>query len=382
VDLDAIAHKMREISKKLVRNTEIMGVVKADSYGHGVFETVRTILYNGASRLAVSMIDEAIQLREMGITAPLLILSYTDPKRAEEIIRYDITQTVYSLELAESLSETAVKLDKPVKIHIKIDTGMARVGFAPGYEAVKNIVRISKMPGVIIEGSFTHFSKADEMDRSYTFMQLERFMSICAELKRIGINIPIKHAANSAAAMSYPETHLDMIRPGIIQYGLYPSHEVDKTLLELRPAMALKSSVIMVKRVDEGTCVSYGGTYVTKKPAYIATVPIGYADGYSRLLSNKAKMLVKGEYADVIGNICMDQCMIDVTDIIESGKDVDLGDEVVIFGKQGDKEINVTDLADIIGTINYELVCIIGKRIPRIYIKDGKIETVHNYLIN
>jgi len=381
VDLDAIAHNMREIKKKLVRNTEIMGVVKADSYGHGVFQTAQTILDNGASRLAVSMIDEAIQLRKMGITVPILILSYTDPKRAEEIIQYNITQTVYSLELAEGLSRAAVKLSKQVKIHIKIDTGMARVGFSAGFEAVKYVAAISKLPGIIIEGLFTHFSKADELDSSYTLVQFEKFISICNELKRIGIIIPVKHAANSAAAISYPQTHLDMIRPGIIQYGLYPSKEIDHSLLELKPAMTLKSSVIMIKKVEKGTSVSYGGTYTANKSLYIATIPIGYADGYSRLLSNKAKVLIKGEKANVIGNICMDQCMIDITDIVESGKNIRLGDEVVLFGKQEDKEINVTDLADIVGTINYELVCIIGKRIPRIYIKDGKVDNVHNYLI-
>lgn len=381
VDLDAIAHNVREIKGKLARNTELMGVVKADAYGHGVFETVRTILENGASRLAVSMLDEAIQLRQTGILAPILILSYTDPRRAEEIVRYNITQTVYSHELARSLSEAALRLNQPVKIHIKIDTGMTRVGFAPGYEAIKHVVEISKLPGIIIEGLFTHFAKADEQDDSYTHMQFERFMGICSELNRIGVLIPIKHIANSAAAMSYPEMHLDLIRPGIIQYGLYPSHEVDRSLLNLKPAMTLKSSVIMVKRVEAGTSVSYNGTYVTEQDSWIATLPIGYADGYARLLSNRSQVLIHGQYAKVVGNICMDQCMIDVTKIVNSGININVGDEVVLFGTQQGRTIDVTELADILGTINYELVCIIGKRVPRIYMKEGNIHNVLNYLI-
>jgi len=281
----------------------------------------------------------------------------------------------------QSLSEAAVRLNKNVKIHIKIDTGMTRVGFAPGYEAVKNVVRISKLSGVVIEGIFTHFSKADEADRAYTFMQFERFMSICSELKRIGILIPIKHVANSAAAMMYPEMHMDMIRTGIIQYGLYPSNEVDKSVLNLKPAMTLKSNVIMVKRIEAGVSISYGGTFVTERNSYIATLPIGYADGYSRLLSNKSKVLINGKYAPIVGNICMDQCMVDVTDIIELGTEVKVGDEVVLFGKQGNNFIDVTSLAEMIGTINYELVCIIGKRIPRVYLKNSRVQNVMNYLL-
>ena len=383
VDLDAIAHNVNEIKKKLARNTEIMGVVKADAYGHGVFETAQTILDSGASRLAVSMLDEAIQLRHMGINVPILILSYTEPSRAAELICNDITQTVYSIELAKSLSEAAVKLNKNIKIHIKIDTGMTRVGFAPGYAAVKNVAEISKLPGIIVEGLFTHFSKADEEDTAYTFMQFERFMSICAELKRIGIIIPIKHVSNSAAAINFLELQLDMIRPGIILYGLYPSHETNKGILDLKPAMTLKSSVIMIKKVDCGTSISYGGNFVTSRPSYIATIPIGYADGYLRSLSNRAKVLIKGRLVPIVGNICMDQCMVDITDIVgnTSDEEVKIGEEVVLFGRQGENEINVTELADIIGTINYELVSIIGKRIPRMYIKDGKVIKVLNYLI-
>lgn len=381
VDLNCIAHNVKEIRKHTDKNTVIMGVVKADAYGHGVFEVSKILIENGVSRLAVSMLDEAIQLRKAGIHVPILVLSYTDPRRASEIVEYDITQTIFSHELAENLSREAVKRDRPVKIHIKIDTGMSRIGFPPGYSAVKNVVKISKLPGIIVEGLFTHFARADEKDPSYTYSQFEKFMSICNELQRIGIHIPIKHVANSAAVIMFPQMHLDMVRPGIILYGLYPSNEVDKSRLDLKPAMTLKSNIISIRHLEPGTPVSYGGTFVTQRDSYIATIPIGYADGYSRLLSGKARVLVRGHYAPVVGRICMDQCMVDVTDLVQQGIDIRMGDEVVLFGQQQGKSIPVEELAAAIGTINYELVCLIGKRIPRIYKKNGTVTEVLNYLL-
>jgi len=378
INLDNIAHNVREIRRITNKKAEIMGVVKADAYGHGVMGVVRTLLDNGVTRLAVSMLDEAIQLRKFGIEVPILILSYTDPIRAEEIILNDVTQTVFSHDLAKALSDAAVKLGKKAKIHIKIDTGMTRVGFMPGYSAVKNVVEISKLPGIIIEGLFTHFASADEKDKSYTYMQFERFMSICSELGRIGVHIPVKHVCNSAGLMEFPEMHLDMVRPGIIMYGLYPSEEVDKSKISLKPAMTLKANVILVKEVEKNTCISYGRIFTTKRDSKIATIPIGYADGYSRLLNNKGKVLINGEFAPVVGRICMDQCMVDVTDL---RSEVHVGDEVVIFGRQGENEITVEEVARDMGTINYEVVCVVGKRIPRVYLKDGKICDIVNYLI-
>lgn len=378
INLDNIAHNVREIRRITNKRAEIMGVVKADAYGHGVLEVSRTLLNNGVTRLAVSMLDEAIQLRNNGITAPILILSYTDPRRADEIIANDVTQTVFSHDLAEALSDAAVKQGRKVKIHIKIDTGMTRVGFMPGYSAVKNVLQISKLPGIIVEGLFTHFASADEADKSYTYMQFERFMSIVNELSRVGVHIPVKHVANSAAIIEFPEMHLDMVRPGIILYGLYPSEEVSRDKIDLKAAMTLKANVILVKNVEKGTSISYGRIFTTSRESKIATIPIGYADGYTRLLNNKAKVLINGELAPVVGKICMDQCMVDVTDMEH---EVHTGDEVVLFGKQGDKEILVDDIAKSIGTINYELVSIIGKRIPRVYLHDGKISGVLNYLI-
>lgn len=378
INLDNIAHNVKEIRRVTNKNAEIMGVVKADAYGHGVFEVTRTLLANGVSRLAVSMLDEAIQLRREGIEVPILVLGYTDPARANEILEYDVTQSVYSHELAQALSKEAVRQGKKVKLHIKIDTGMSRIGFMPGYSAVKNVMEIEKLPNVIIEGLFTHFASADEKDRDYTLMQFEKFMSICCELQRIGIHIPVKHCANSAGIIEYPEMHLDMVRPGIILYGMYPSNEVCKDKIDLKPAMTLKANVIMVKEIEQNTPISYGRIFTTERKSKIATIPIGYADGYSRMLSNKGRVLINGQFAPVVGRICMDQCMIDVTDIEGS---IEVGDEVVLIGEQGQKNISVEDVADTIGIINYELVCIVGKRIPRAYVQNGKISKILNYLI-
>lgn len=378
IDLDAIAHNVHEIRKLTGKRVELMGAVKADAYGHGVLEVVRTLLDSGVNQLAVSMLDEAIQIRKMGISVPILILGYTDPARADEIILNDVSQTVFSLDLAQALSAASVRLGRSAKIHVKIDTGMTRLGFMPGYAAVKNIMEISRMPGLIIEGLFTHFASADEHERDYTMMQFERFMSVCSELARVGIHIPLKHACNSGGIIQYPEMHLDMVRPGIILYGLYPSNEVTRSSIDLKPAMTLKANVVHVKDVDKDVCISYGRTFRTSRKSRIATVPIGYADGYTRLMSNKGRMLVNGEFAPVVGRICMDQCMIDVTDL---KSDVHVGDEVVIFGSQGGASISVDEIAAEVGTINYELVCIIGKRIPRVYLKGGEICSVLNYLI-
>ncbi len=378
INLDHIAHNVGEIRRLVGKRTEIMAVVKADAYGHGVLETVSTIIENGASRLAVSMLDEAIQLRKIGIDVPILVLSHTSPQRADELIQYHITQTVYSHEMAEALSDVAVKQGTKVPVHIKIDTGMTRVGFLPGYSAVKDVVKIQKLPGIVVEGIFTHFATADEMDRGYTLHQMELFESIISELNRIGIIIPIRHVSNSAAILQYSEMTLDMVRAGIILYGIYPSNEVDKTVIDLRPAMTLKANITLVKWVDGETSISYGRKFTTKRKSRIATISIGYADGYSRLLTNKSRVLVNGQYAPVVGSICMDQCMIDVTDI--SGE-LEVGSEVVLIGCQGENEITADEIAQLIGTIPYEIVSIIGKRIPRVYFKGGQVVNVLNYLV-
>jgi alanine racemase len=378
VNLDNIAYNIRQIKKILNRKTEIIAVVKADGYGHGVMRIVDELIDNGATRLAVSMLDEAIQLREHGVKIPILILNYTDPKRSDEIVKYDLTQTVFSHDLVRALSESAKEFKKNIKVHIKIDTGMTRVGFMPGYNAVKNIKKIVELDNIIVEGLFTHFASADEKDGSYTLMQYDKFMSICSELNRIGIHIPIRHVANSAATIQFPQMHLEAVRPGIILYGLYPSDEVNKEKLNLKPAMSLKANIILVKEVEENVPISYGRIYKTSRKSKIATIPIGYADGYSRLLSQKGEVLINGQKAPIVGRICMDQCMADITDIEGN---VNVGDEVVLFGEQKGNSIKVEEVSKKIGTINYEIVSIVGKRIPRVYIKGNEVKDVLNYLI-
>ncbi len=377
IDLDRIAGNVREIRRLVGQRTEIMAVVKADGYGHGVMETVRTMLDAGATRLAVSMLDEALQLRHMEIDVPILVLGHTDPKRAGEVLEHGITQTVFSHRLAEALSAAAQAAGKPARIHVKIDTGMSRVGFLPGYSAVKDVETISRLPGIVVEGIFTHFASADETDPTFTERQFEQFENILQELNRIGILIPIRHAANSAGILAHPGTALDMVRPGIILYGILPEPDIRTGGILLKPAMSLKAHVIHVKEIAAGTTVSYGRKWQASRTSRIATIPIGYADGYSRLFTNRASVLVNGCFAPVTGTVCMDQCMVDITDAGE----VRTGDEVVLFGEQGNRHIGVEELAALAGTIPYEIICLIGKRIPRVYKRAGEIVHIHNYLI-
>lgn len=382
VDLDCIAWNAQRIRRSVRRSCEIMGVVKADAYGHGVDQVVPVLLANGVSRLAVSMLDEAIQLRQSGIDVPILVLSYTDPRRAPEILQHRITQTVYSRDLAQALSDAAVRLDCDARIHIKVDTGMGRVGFLGGYEAVKDITWIHALPRLVIEGLYTHFSTADEADTAFVWQQFEQFMSVCRELDRIGLTIPIKHACNSAATMRFPAMHLDLVRPGLILYGMLPQGCPD-AWTDLRPAMSLKSNVILTKTVPAGSPISYGRLFTTEHESRIATVPIGYADGYSRRLSGKASLLIHGRRVPVIGRICMDTCMADITGL--EGPEVKVGDEVVLFGEQVENgvtgRISVDEIAEWLETINYEVTCLIGRRVPRAYLTGSLLSHIHNYLL-
>lgn len=377
VDLDAIAHNIKEIRKITNPHAKIMAVVKADAYGHGFLEVTKTLLENGADRLAVAVLQEGKQLRSRGVTVPILILGASGEETVEDLINFDITPSVFTYEFAKALSYEAERKEKVTKIHIKIDTGMSRIGFLAGEnneEIVDEIIKISKLPYIEIEGIFSHFATSDEYDKSYTLLQYERFTDVCNRLEEKGLHIPIKHICNSAGIMMYPEMHLDMVRPGVILYGMYPSDEVDKSRLDLIPAMTLKSTITHIKEVEPGRGVSYGKEYITDKKTKIATVPIGYADGYLRKLAKHGKMIVNGVKVPIIGRICMDQCMIDVTNV----HNIDKGDEVIIFGREG---VTVDDLAEWLETINYEVSCVIGKRIPRIYTKDGKAVKVLNYLM-
>jgi len=379
IDLDCIAHNVKIVRTLIGKRKEILGVVKADAYGHGVLDVARELLDNGVERLAVSMLDEAIQLRLSGIEVPILVLTYTDPRRVAQIISHNITQTVYSIDLAQALSDEAMKQNRNVKIHIKIDTGMTRVGFMSGYSIIDNIAAISKLPKIVIEGLYTHLATADDEDSAYANTQFERFMSICSELARVGVHIPIKHIANSAAIMKYPQMHLDMVRPGLMLFGLSPFDAgVPLQAMDLKPAMQIKSYVIMNKDVEADVCVSYGRTFTTRRASKIATIPIGYADGYLRSLSNKAFVLINGQRAPIVGRVCMDQSMVDVSDI---RGEVTTGDEVVLIGSQGDSIISASQIAEFAGTINYEIVSLVGRRVPRIYFKAGKPVNVLNYLV-
>lgn len=383
IDIDAVEHNVKEIKGLLKGSTRLMGVVKADAYGHGVIETAEVILESGADELAVAYIDEAIQIRKGGINVPVLILGSSSCDVTPELVEYNIMPSVYDRTFAEALSREAVSQNKTAKIHIKVDTGMSRIGFLYDsseenrQKAFDEIMYISKLPNIFVEGIFTHFASSDEKDRTYTYMQFERFKSLTDRLEKGGLKIPTRHVCNSAAIMQFPEMHLDMVRAGVIMYGLYPSDEVDKNAAGLIPAMSLKTRVIHVKEVCEGTSVSYGRTFKTQKKTKLATIAIGYADGYSRLLSGKAEILVSGQRARQVGRICMDQCMIDASDV----NNINVGDVVTLFGSDSGAVLPVEEIAGKIGTVNYEIVCVVGKRIPRIYIKNGKIVKALNYLL-
>ncbi|MVX66436.1 alanine racemase [Clostridium chromiireducens] len=376
IDLDAIAYNMKNI-KNLVKDKEVIAVVKADCYGHGCLDVVPTLLENGASRLAVAVLTEGIELRNDDIKAPIMILGYTPIYLAEEIIKYDLEQTVYDLDYARELSKTALNLNKKAKIHIALDTGMGRIGFLPTDKALKEISEICSLEGLEVIGIFTHYSSSDEKDKNYTHEQFKKFTDFNEKLSKLKIEIPLKHTSNSGAIMDMPETYLDAVRAGIILYGYYPSNEVKKENLSLKPALTLKAIITRVQEMDKDMYISYGRTFKTERKSLIATIPIGYADGYSRLLAKNAKVIINGKFAPVVGRICMDQCMIDVTDI---GGDIKVGDEVILLGQQDDLKFNADDFAEIMGTINYEILCMLKYRIPRVYIKNGEIFNVRNYL--
>lgn len=373
INLDTIATNTKNI-KKLVGDKELIAIVKADCYGHGAVDVVPTLLENGASRLAVAMLTEAIELRENNINAPIVILGYTPLYLGEELINYDIEQTVYDLDYAKELSKIALSFNKKAKIHIAVDTGMGRIGFLPGDDTVKTINEVYNLEGLEVIGIYSHFSTSDEKDKSYANEQLFKFKKVIADLKALGIEIPLKHISNSGAIIDMPETYLNGVRPGIILYGYYPSKEVSNDNLSVKPALTLKAKVAHVKELHKDMYISYGKTFKTNKKTIVATLPIGYGDGYPRALSENAKVIVNGKFASILGRICMDQCMIDVTDI----ENIKTGDEVIILGGEGDLKFNADDMAEALGTINYEILCRIKSRIPRVYIKNKEVFKVRN----
>lgn len=363
INLDAIGHNIREIKNKIKDTTKLLAVVKADGYGHGAIEVSQECLKNGADWLGVATCDEGVEIRNAGIDVPVLILSKTVELQLETVINNNLTQTVYTMDMARELSSVAKRLCKTAFVHIKIDTGMNRIGFMPGDESLKIIEEIFNLDNIRVTGVFTHFSTADEKDKDFTAEQYKRFRFITDALKAKGHTDIICHCANSAAIIDMPQYQMDMVRSGIITYGLFPSDEVSRTI-DLIPAMSIKSQIIHIKTLDEGIGIGYGRTYYTDKKTTVATVPVGYADGYSRLLSNKARVIINGQYAPVIGNVCMDQLMVDIT-----GIRAEVGDVVTLMGKNDGLEISAEELAAIEHTINYEVVCDVSKRVPRIYIR-------------
>ena len=366
VDLDAINNNIKNLKSLTKEGTLLCAVIKADAYGHGAAEVEKAI-ENNVDFLATATTDEAINLRSNGAKLPILVLGYTDKSRVADAINNEVRLSVYDLETAKEIDAEAEKLNKKAKIHIKVDTGMNRIGIPADEKGVELAKEFSKLPNLEIEGIYTHFFKADDENDSVTFTQFERFNKICDELKKEGIEIQIKHCSNSAATTRVKDANCDMVRLGISMYGLYPSEYVHQ--LKLEPALSLKSHVTMVKTINAGESVGYGGKFVAEKPTKIATISIGYADGYNRRLSCKADVLINGKRAKLTGTVCMDQIMADVSDI----DDVKTGDEVVLIGKQGQEEITLEELADIVGTINYELSCLITRRVPRYYLENGKV---------
>lgn len=368
IDLDAIYDNISNTRKIINNGTKIMAIIKADGYGHGAVAIAKCI-DEIVDAYGVSNIDEAIEIRKNATKKPILILGYTAKEQFEDVIENDITQAVYTLEQAQFLSKCASSLGKVANIHIKLDTGMTRIGFKTDDDSVDEIVRISGFDGIKITGIFTHFSKADETDKTYTKMQLKRYTDFVAALERRGINIPTKHVSNSAAIIDLPEANFDMVRSGISTYGLYPSEEVDKSRLVLKQAMSLHSHISFIKEVDAGVSVSYGGRFVTDRKTRIATIPVGYADGYPRNLSGKGYVLIEGKAAPILGRVCMDQFMVDITDI----KEADYSSVVTLLGRDMDRFISVEELSELAGTFNYEFVCDISKRVPRVFYRHNKV---------
>lgn len=374
IDMDALEHNIDEYKKIITKGTKMLGVVKSDAYGHGAYEVSRLLEEKGADYLAVAFTDEAVQLRKMGIKLPVLILGTTDKSFIEDVVKYDITPTVYTYDFAKALSDYCVKSGKTAKIHIKIDTGMSRIGFSYKNDDLE-IEKIYKLPNIVTEGIFTHFAVADEEDTTHVKRQFERFCDICERLKNKGVEIPIRHCCNSAATIRFSEMHMDMVRIGISLYGHYPSDI--KYDIDLKPVMTLVSTVTHIKNVEIGETISYGATYTVSEPKKIATVAIGYADGLPRILSDKIKFTVNGKKVPQVGRICMDQCMIDVTDV----NNINTGDEVIIFGT-GKNSVPIEELAKAVGTISYELLCNVSRRVPRCYVKNKEVYRIHNYLLD
>lgn len=374
INLDAIHENVANAKALTKPGTQLMAIIKADAYGHGAVMVAHT-LEDVADAYGVAILEEGIELRQSGINKPILILGYTPAPLYPAMIKYDIATAVFEYDMAEKMSEAAEKIGKKAKVHIKLDTGMSRIGFKQDDESLEVIKKIAELPGIEIEGCFTHFATMDEKDKTKAMKQFERYMDFVERIEDVGIKIPVKHVSNSAGIIEKQEVNLDMVRDGICVYGMYPSDEVDKTKLKLTPAMEIKSYVSFVKTLEAGVEIGYGGTYITTKQTTVATIPVGYADGYSRALSNRGRVLIKGKSFPIIGRICMDQFMVDISELPE----IKQGDEVTLVGRDGDEYISIEEVADMSYSFNYEFVCDIGKRIPRVYYRHGKVIETKDY---
>lgn len=374
VDLDAVVYNMESMKKNLDQKTGMIGVVKADGYGHGAVPIAKTI-DPYVTAYAVATADEALQLRRHGIRKSVLILGVTHPSRYEELIQEEICPAIFTMEQAMPLSDMAVKMGKSATIHLALDTGMSRIGMEPTEKGADLAAAIAGLPGIRIEGIFTHFAKADERNKQSADAQFTRYLEFLRLLKERGVQIPLRHCSNSAGIIDMPYANLDLVRAGISIYGLYPSDEVLKTQVPLHPVMELKSFVTYVKTIQAGQEVSYGGTFAADHTMRVATIPVGYGDGYPRNLSGKGWVLINGKKAPILGRVCMDQFMADVTEI----GDVQVDTPVTLIGKDGDLRIRVEDLAETAGGFHYEIICDIGKRVPRVYLQEGKVVGTKDY---
>lgn len=370
INLDAIAYNMEQMEKRIGGKTQIMVVIKSDGYGHGavpIAELSEEVDYVWG--YATASLDEAKVLREAGIKKPILVLGCVFPDQYEDMINFDIRGAVYTWEMAQGMADAAKNLGKTAVVHIKIDTGMGRIGFKVDEESADIIRDIWQMNHISVEGLFTHFSKADETDKSYTKMQHDKFVWMKQALQERRVEIPYLNCDNSAGIIDFPDLKHDLVRAGISLYGMYPSDEVEQEVIDLHPALELISHVTFVKDIEAGTAISYGGTFVSEKPMRVATIPVGYGDGYPRSLSNKGEVLIRGRRARILGRVCMDQFIVDVTDI----PGVQFMDRVTLVGRDGEEHICVEELSGLSGRFNYEFVCCLSKRIPRVYTKGGNV---------
>lgn len=374
IDLDAVEYNYNSTRAKLPQGCKLLGVIKADAYGHGAVELAR-FLENKCDFFGVACIEEAVELKKANIKTPVLILGYVAPAFYDLVVKYDIRIPVFSYDTAKALSDEAVKQGKTVPFHFCIDTGMSRIGFQVNEESADICKEICALPNIEAEGLFSHFATADESDLTKALAQREKYKAFVEMLESRGIQIPIKHLNNSAGIMNFDE-YFDMCRMGIILYGLYPSEEVDKSLLDIKPVMSWLTHISHIKTLEAGREVSYGGTFKTTEPRVIATIPVGYADGYPRCLSNKGRVIINGQYAPIVGRVCMDQFMVDVTDV--DGAELD--STVTLVGKDGGAELSMEEVSNAAYSFNYELPCRVARRVPRTYYKDGKFIKATNYM--